>query len=671
MARSPVPPNSTRSKSGNCFAGAKRSLEVAKCTPLYSQIQPRLYYILWRANARIAPVSLPKFPVAPLHRGLVEVTERIRTRSRHTRHDYLGRMQAARSGGAARGGLGCANFAHGFAAAGPGDKQALRSLVWPNIAIVSAYNDMLSAHQPLERFPALIKMAAREAGAVAQFAGGVPAMCDGVTQGLAGMELSLFSRDVIAMATAVALSHDMFDAALCLGVCDKIVPGLLIGALSFGHLPVIFVPGGPMPSGLANQEKARVRQLYAQGKADRQQLLESEARSYHAPGTCTFYGTANSNQVLMEVMGLHLPGSAFVPPNTPLRDALTRAATKRAAAITALGAHYLPLCDNVDERAIVNAIVGLLATGGSTNHTIHLVAMARAAGIAINWDDFSDLSRAVPLLARIYPNGSADVNHFHAAGGTGFLIRELLSVGLLHADVHTVMGSGLAHYAEEPTLINGELRWRAAPQESGDPSVLRPAANPFSIDGGLKLLRGNLGRAVIKTSAVADDHRVIEAPARIFNDQEEVLKAFKAKQLECDAIVVVRYQGPRANGMPELHKLTPALATLQDRGFHVALITDGRMSGASGNVPAAIHITPEAIHGGPLARLRDGDVIRLDSHTGILEAKVTEATLHARSVEPVDLSRNDSGMGRELFKLFRTYAAGAEQGAGVAAFKVE
>jgi phosphogluconate dehydratase len=608
-------------------------------------------------------VTLPKFPIAPLHGGVAEVTERIRARSRHTRHDYLGRMQAARGGGAARGGLGCANIAHGFAAANPGDKAALRALAWPNIAIVSAYNDMLSAHQPLERFPALIKMAAREAGAVAQFAGGVPAMCDGVTQGLPGMELSLFSRDVIAMATAVALSHDMFDAALCLGVCDKIVPGLLIGALSFGHLPVIFVPGGPMPSGIANQEKARVRQLYAQGKADRQALLESEASSYHAPGTCTFYGTANSNQVLMEVMGLHLPGAAFVPPNTPLRDALTRAAAKRAAAITALGRHYLPLCDSVDERAIVNAIVGLLATGGSTNHTIHLVAIARAAGIAINWDDFSDLSRAVPLLARIYPNGSADVNHFHAAGGTGFLIRELLGAGLLHADVHTIMGHGLAAYAEEPSLIDGELHWRAVPEHSGDVSVLRPAKDPFSADGGLKLLRGNLGRAVIKTSAVAGEHRIVEAPALVFDDQAAVAAAFAAGTLDRDVVVVVRFQGPRANGMPELHALTPPLAVLQKRGHRVALVTDGRMSGASGSVPAAIHVCPECLLGGPLARVRDGDIIRLDSIAGTLEARVPQDDWAQRELPQPQLSAGAHGLGRELFGTFRAVAGDAESGA--------
>jgi phosphogluconate dehydratase len=608
-------------------------------------------------------VTQHKFPIAPLHAGVAEVTARIRARSQHTRHDYLARMQAARSGGAARGGLGCANFAHGFAAAGPGDKEALRALVWPNIAIVSAYNDMLSAHQPLERFPALIKMAAREAGAVAQFAGGVPAMCDGVTQGLPGMELSLFSRDVIAMATAVALSHDMFDAALCLGVCDKIVPGLLIGALSFGHLPVIFVPGGPMPSGIANQEKARVRQLYAQGKADRQQLLESEASSYHAPGTCTFYGTANSNQMLMEVMGLHLPGAAFVPPNTPLRDALTRAAARRAAAISALGTHYLPLCDTIDERAIVNAIVGLLATGGSTNHTIHLVAMARAAGIAINWDDFSDLSRVVPLLARIYPNGSADVNHFQAAGGTGFLIRELLGAGLLHPDVHTVMGAGLAHYAEEPWLRDGELHWRPAPEHSGDSGVLRPVANPFSADGGLKLLCGNLGRAVIKTSAVAEQHRIVEAPALVFDDQAQVAAAFAAGTLERDVVVVVRFQGPRANGMPELHALTPPLAVLQKRGFRVALVTDGRMSGASGSVPAAIHVCPECLLGGPLARVRDGDVIRLDSVAGTLHAQVPEDSWQRRELPQPSLSANAQGMGRELFGTFRAAAGDAESGA--------
>ncbi len=608
---------------------------------------------------------------ATLHPRVAAVTERIRERSWAERDDYLARMDAATAKGTTRSRLSCTNLAHGFAGADAGDKAAIRALRWPNIAIINSYNDMLSAHQPLERYPVILRAAAREAGATAQVAGGVPAMCDGITQGMPGMELSLFSRDVIAMATGVSLAHGMFDATLCLGVCDKIVPGLLIGALAFGHLPTIFVPGGPMPSGIANKEKARIRKLFAEGKAGREELLESEAGSYHSAGTCTFYGTANSNQMLMEVMGLHLPGSAFVPPNTPLRDALTAHAARRAAQITALGSDYRPLARMIDERAMVNAVVGLLATGGSTNHTLHLIAIARAAGLILDWEDFNQLSEVVPLLARIYPNGGADVNHFHAAGGMGFLVRELLDAGLMHPDVRTVAGDGLRSYAQEPWLSPQGLAWRDAPALSGDTSVLRPASDPFSADGGLKLLRGNLGRAVIKTSAVADAHRVVEAPARIFNDQEEVLAAFRAKQLDCDAVVVVRYQGPRANGMPELHKLTPALASLQDRGFHVALVTDGRMSGASGNVPAAIHITPEAMHGGPLARLQDGDVIRLDSQTGILEAKVTEATLHARTVAPVDLSGNDSGMGRELFKLFRAYAAGAEQGAGVAAYKVE
>jgi phosphogluconate dehydratase len=608
---------------------------------------------------------------AALHPRVAEVTERIRERSWAERDDYLKRMDAATTKVTTRSGLSCTNLAHGFAASDTSDKAAIKELRWPNLAIINSYNDMLSAHQPLERYPTILRAAAREAGATAQVAGGVPAMCDGITQGMPGMELSLFSRDVIAMATGVSLAHGMFDATLCLGVCDKIVPGLLIGALAFGHLPTLFVPGGPMTSGIANKEKARIRKLFAEGKVGREALLESEAGSYHSAGTCTFYGTANSNQMLMEVMGLHLPGSAFIPPNTPLRDALTAAAAKRAAQITALGNDYRPLARTVDERCMVNAVVGLLATGGSTNHTLHLIAIARAAGLILDWEDFHHLSDVVPLLARIYPNGGADVNHFHAAGGMGFLVRELLDAGLMHPDVQTVAGEGLRRYAQEPWLSPEGLAWRDAPALSGDTTVLRPASDPFSADGGLKLLRGNLGRAVIKTSAVADAHRVVQAPARIFNDQDEVLAAFKAKQLDCDVIVVVRYQGPRANGMPELHKLTPALATLQDRGFHVALVTDGRMSGASGNVPAAIHVTPEAMQGGPLARLHDGDVIRLDSHTGVLEAKVTEATLHARTVEPVDLSGNDTGMGRELFKLFRTYAAGAEQGAGVAAYKGE
>lgn len=600
---------------------------------------------------------------SPLDARIAAVTERIRERSRATRGEYLARMETARGGGPTRGNLACTNLAHGFAASGTKDKEELRKLDWPNLAIVSAYNDMLSAHQPLERYPALIKMAAREAGAVAQFAGGVPAMCDGVTQGRPGMELSLFSRDVIAMATAIALSHDMFDGTLCLGVCDKIVPGLFIGSLSFGHLPTIFVPAGPMPSGISNKDKARVRQAFAEGKANKDDLLESEAGSYHSAGTCTFYGTANSNQMMMEIMGLHLPGTAFVPPNTPLRDALTRAAATRLAKITALGDEYLPMAQVIDERAIVNAIVGLHATGGSTNHAIHLVAMARAAGVLIDWQDFSDLSAAVPLLARIYPNGGADVNQFHNAGGMAFLIRELLSAGLLHGDVTTLLGAGLAAHAREPFLSDGVLDWRDPPAESGDLSVLRPVSAPFSPEGGLKLLVGNLGRSIIKVSAVDPEHRIIEAPAKVFDSQEAVTRAFKAGELNHDVVVVVRFQGPRANGMPELHGLTPALSVLQKRGFRVALVTDGRMSGASGTVPAAIHMTPEVLNNGPLGKVRDGDIIRLDSEAGTLTALVDAATWSERSIPDADLSANEQGCGRELFTAFRARAGNAEEGA--------
>jgi phosphogluconate dehydratase len=598
-----------------------------------------------------------------VHPVVVEVTRRIRERSADSRRAYLARMEAARTAGTSRARRPCANLAHAYAAFAPADKQVLREARWPDIGIVSAYNDMLSAHQPLERFPAILKQAAREAGAVAQFAGGVPAMCDGVTQGEAGMELSLFSRDVIAMATAVALSHNVFDAVLCLGVCDKIVPGLLIGALSFGHLPVIFVPGGPMPSGLPNAEKAKVRQLFAEGKVDRAALLESESQAYHAPGTCTFYGTANSNQMLMEVMGLHLPGAAFVNPNTPLRDALTAEAARRVARITALGSERIPLAEVIDERAIVNGIVGLHATGGSTNHTIHLIAIARAAGILINWNDFEDLSAVVPLLARIYPNGKADVNQFHAAGGMGFLIRELLQAGLLHGDVRTIAGRGLEAYCEEPFLDAGRLTWRTAPAQSLDASVLRPAANPFSVDSGLKLLTGNLGRAVIKVSAVKPEHRAIEAPALVFDSQEQVQAAFKRGELKRDFVAVVRFQGPRANGMPELHKLTPTLGVLLDEGYKVALVTDGRMSGASGKVPAAIHVTPECAAGGTLARVRDGDLIRVDADAGVLQVKVTAEEWAQRSPAIVDLAANQSGVGRELFANARASASGAEQGA--------
>ncbi|HEY4039384.1 MAG TPA: phosphogluconate dehydratase [Burkholderiaceae bacterium] len=594
---------------------------------------------------------------------LASTTARVRQRSAAARAAYLQQTRAARQAGTARGHVSCTNLAHAVAAFSPGDKLVLRAQQQPNLAIVSSYNDMLSAHQPLGRFPEIIKQAAREAGAVAQFAGGVPAMCDGVTQGQPGMELSLFSRDVIAMATAIALSHNVFDGVLCLGVCDKIVPGLLIGALQFGHLPAVFVPGGPMTSGLANTEKARIRELHAQGKVGRKELLEAEMQSYHGPGTCTFYGTANSNQMLMEVMGLHLPGAAFVHPGTPLRDALTRAAAQRAVAITQAGADYTPICEVVDERAIVNAMVGLLATGGSTNHTIHLVAIARAAGLLIDWDDFDGLSRVVPLLARIYPNGSADVNQFHAAGGMGLLIRELLSGGLLHADVKTVAGPGLSRYTQEPFLQEGELAWREAPERSLDPLVLADPARPFSLEGGLKRLTGNLGRAIIKISAVKPEHHFVEAPALVFDGQDELLHAFKQGSLQRDFVAVLRYQGPRANGMPELHKLTPTLSVLQDQGFKVALVTDGRMSGASGKVPAAIHVTPECLDGGPLARVRDGDLIRLDAHGGVLEARVEAAEWARRTITPPDLAHHHVGLGRELFAGARALVTGAEQGA--------
>jgi phosphogluconate dehydratase len=600
---------------------------------------------------------------ATVHPTVVAVTQRIIERSRDSRAAYLARMQHARHEGTARARHGCANLAHGFAAAGP-DKAALRSEPWPNLAIVSAYNDMLSAHQPYERYPALIRAAARDAGAVAQFAGGVPAMCDGVTQGTDSMELSLFSRDTIAMATAIALSHNMFDGALMLGICDKIVPGLFIGAAAFGHLPVLFVPSGPMSSGLSNPEKSRVRNLYAQGKATRDELLAAESASYHDVGTCTFYGTANTNQMLMEVMGLHLPGAAFVAPNTPLRDALTIEATRRAAALSAPAGGTLTMAQMIDERCVVNGIVGLLATGGSTNHTIHLVAMAHAAGVLINWDDFSELSAVVPLLARIYPNGKSDVNHFHAAGGMGFLIRELLAAGLLHEDVATVVGNGLSRYATEPWLGDKGLAWRDAPLHSRDPEVLRNAADPFSVDGGLKLLRGNLGRAVIKVSAVQPEHRVVEAPALVFTTQQQVLEAFKDGKLARDVVVVLREQGPRANGMPELHKLTPALSVLQSRGHRVALVTDGRMSGASGTVPAAIHVSPESLCHGPLGRVRDGDVIRLDALTGTLEALVDPGEFASRTPS-APAAHATHGSGRELFTAFRAHATDAESGARI------
>jgi phosphogluconate dehydratase len=601
-----------------------------------------------------------------VHATIGEVTERIVLRSRGSRSRYLDRIARAAQAQPARKQLGCANQAHGFAACGPTDKAELRSGSAPNIGIVTAYNDMLSAHQPFERFPDLIRQAARAAGGVAQVAGGVPAMCDGVTQGEAGMELSLFSRDVIAMSTAVALSHQTFDAALYLGVCDKIVPGLLIGALSFGHLPAIFLPAGPMPSGLPNDEKAKVRQLYAEGKIGRDALLEAEAKSYHGPGTCTFYGTANTNQMMMEIMGLHLPGSSFINPNTPLRDALTVAATQRVLQITAHGNDYTPIGRIVDERAVVNGIVGLHATGGSTNHTIHLIAMAAAAGIKIGWDDFADIARVVPLMARVYPNGKADVNHFQAAGGMGFLIRELVGEGLLHRDVATVWGTGLDGYFTEPALAeDGTMSWRDAASRSGDTSVLRGAREPFQATGGLQLLEGPLGRAVIKTSAVAPERHVIEAPARVFHSQEELQAAFKAGTLTGDFVAVVRFQGPKANGMPELHKLMPPLGVLQDRGQRVALVTDGRLSGASGKVPSAIHVTPEAVDGGAIARIRDGDIVRVDAVQGRLEVLVDPAEWAARPHVTADLTASHELCGRELFAAFRAVAGRADQGASV------
>jgi phosphogluconate dehydratase len=597
-----------------------------------------------------------------LNPTIERVTTRIRERSAKRRRRYLDLIDAYDATKPARVKLAEANQAHTSAGCAVQDKVMLLGGQWASLGIVTAYNDMLSAHAPYERYPEIIRKAAREAGAVAQVAGGVPAMCDGVTQGFAGMELSLFSRDVIALSTAVALSHATFDAALLLGICDKIVPGLLIGALRFPWLPVILVPGGPMPSGLPNKEKAARRQAFAEGKIGREALLEAEAESYHAPGTCTFYGTANSNQVMVEMMGLHLPGAAFVPTNTPLREALTIAAAKRAASITGLGADYRPIGRVVDERAIVNAMVALMATGGSTNHFIHLPAIARAAGIEIDWDDFAELSHVTPLMTRIYPNGSADVNHFHAAGGMGFLTRELIEAGLVHEDIVTVAGASLRDYARTPALEGEALSWRDAPAASGDDSVLRGARAPFSAEGGLRLMEGDLGRGVVKVSAIAEDKRVVEAPALVFSSQADMQAAFKAGELDRDCVLVVRGQGPAANGMPELHKLMPLLGVLQDRGFKVALVTDGRLSGASGKVLAAIHITPEAAGGGPLAKLRDGDLLRVDADVGMVTV-LAPADWRARAPAQLDLLANTRGTGRELFSLFRAHACSAEQGA--------
>jgi phosphogluconate dehydratase len=595
----------------------------------------------------------------PLDPTIARVTETIVARSAETRREYRDRMRRAAEDGPRRAHLSCSNQAHAYAASGP-DKETLAGHRAPNLGIVTAYNDMLSAHQPFERFPDVIRAAARAAGGTAQVAGGVPAMCDGVTQGQTGMELSLFSRDTIALAAGVALSHNTFDAAAYLGVCDKIVPGLVIAAATFGHLPTVFVPAGPMTSGLPNDEKAEVRKRFAAGEVDREALMRAEMAAYHGPGTCTFYGTANSNQMLMEIMGLHLPGASFVNPGTPLRDALTAAAVERVLSLTQLGTTYTPACDVLDERAFVNGMVGLMATGGSTNLAIHLPAMARAAGILLEPEDFAAVSSVTPLMARIYPNGLADVNHFHAAGGMAYLIGELLEAGLLHADVATVAGPGLARYTEEPKLRGETLAWEPGPRESANDRILRPHADPFQPTGGMVQLTGNLGEGVAKISAVKEEHLVVEAPARVFEAPEDVLAAFKAGEIAEDCVIVLRFQGPRANGMPELHGLTPALSVLLDRGLKVALVTDGRMSGASGKVPAALHLSPEAAAGGPLARVRDGDVIRLDTTAGTLAA---EADLDARTPAAPDLSANQWGTGRELFQLFRDRVGEARHGA--------
>jgi phosphogluconate dehydratase len=594
-----------------------------------------------------------------LNPTIARVTDRIRARSEATRGAYLDRIGKAAAAGPARAHLSCGNQAHAYAAMGA-DKDALAAARQPNIGIVTAYNDMLSAHQPFETYPARIREAARKAGATAQVAGGVPAMCDGVTQGQPGMELSLFSRDVIALAAGVAMSHNCFDAALYLGVCDKIVPGLIIAAATFGHVPSVFVPAGPMTSGIPNDEKSRVRNAYAEGKATRAELMAAEMASYHGPGTCTFYGTANTNQMLMEVMGLHLPGASFVNPGTPLREALTEAAVMRAAEISALGNDYRPVGEILDERAYVNGIVGLMATGGSTNLILHLPAMARASGVLLDLTDFDEIAGAVPLMAKVYPNGLADVNHFHAAGGLQFLIGQLLDAGLLHPDAKTVAGDGLTQYRQEPTLKDGKLGWQPGPTETLNDKVLRPAATPFAETGGLRLLTGNLGRGVIKVSAVAPERHVVQAPARIFHSQDAVKAAFKAGEFTQDCVVVVRFQGPQANGMPELHSLTPTLSVLQDRGLKVALVTDGRMSGASGKVPAAIHVSPEAACGGPLARLRDGDIVRLDAVAGTLT--VLADGFDSRAPIEADLSANEHGIGRELFAAFRRGVGTADTG---------
>ncbi|AFJ03655.1 Phosphogluconate dehydratase [Methylophaga frappieri] len=606
-----------------------------------------------------------------VHPVLDSLTNEVIERSKKHRSAYLARVNEAANKGPHRLTLGCGNLAHGFAACPASEKDDLAAGAKANIGIITSYNDMLSAHEPYKDFPQLIKEAAREAGGVAQVAGGVPAMCDGVTQGQPGMDLSLFSRDVIAMSTAVGLSHNMFDAAMMLGVCDKIVPGLLIGALSFGHLPTIFVPAGPMPSGLPNKEKVRIRQLYAEGKVGRDELLKAESESYHSPGTCTFYGTANSNQMMVEIMGLHLPGGTFINPNTPLRDELTKEATRQILKFTEFGNDYRPIGHMIDEKAILNAIVGLLATGGSTNHTMHIVAVARAAGILINWDDFDRLSQIIPQMSKVYPNGSADVNHFQAAGGMGVLIGELISAGLLHEDIITVADQkGLKNYTREPKLIDGKLVWQDAPEKSLDLEVIGSVANPFAKTGGVHVIKGNLGRGVSKISAVEPKHRVVEAPAMVFDDQDDAVAAFKRGELEKDVIVVLRFQGPKSNGMPELHKLSSPLGVLQDRGFKVALVTDGRMSGASGKVPSAIQMCPESAEGGPLTRLKDGDMIHLDTEKGIMNVLVDDNEFNARMSCMMANTEHHYGCGRELFDSFRAGVSSAEEGA-INMFNVE
>ncbi|WP_028113319.1 phosphogluconate dehydratase [Ferrimonas kyonanensis] len=597
------------------------------------------------------------------HATVLAVTERIVQRSKGRRQAYLQRMAKQQAQGVQRGELSCSNLAHGFASCGKQDKDDLQHFNKYNIGIVTAYNDMLSAHQPYGVYPDIIKQACRDVGSVAQVAAGVPAMCDGVTQGQPGMELSLMSRDVIAMATSVGLTHAMFDGALMLGICDKIVPGLLMGAMSFGYLPTLFVPAGPMPSGLPNKEKAKVRQEYAQGKVSDEDLLKAESASYHSPGTCTFYGTANSNQLVLEAMGLQLPGSSFVNPTSPLRHELTKLASQQVCRMSQEGDSFTPLYKIVDEKSVVNGIVALLATGGSTNLTMHIVAAARAAGIIVDWQDFAELSAVTPLLARVYPNGQADINHFHQAGGMAFLIRELRRGGLVHDDVTTAAGQGLDRYTQKPELVDGKVVWKDIPEASADDDVLRPIDNPFLANGGMNLVKGNLGRAVIKTSAVAEEHQVVEAPAKVFESQKALTEAFQNGELNQDFIAVVRYQGPQANGMPELHKLLPPLGVLQDKGFKVALVTDGRMSGASGKVPAAIHVSPEALDGGLLAKVKEGDLVRLDAKNGIIELLVDEVELDARTIAAVDLRENDEGFGRELFSNMRKLLSSPETGA--------